>query len=71
MSTSVPRIRRGDDLVTSGLALEHFPAGIPVGRVTSVSSPSGALQLAISVGPFANLVNLQFVRVLLWSPQSP
>ncbi len=64
------RLRRGDDLVTSGLQLEHFPAGIPVGKVLSVSSPAGALQLAISVGPFANLVNLQFVRVLLWSPQT-
>ena len=64
------RVRRGDDLVTSGLQLEHFPAGIPVGRVLSVSAPSGALQLAISVAPFADLVNLQFVRVLLWSPQT-
>jgi rod shape-determining protein MreC len=63
-------VRRGDDLVTSGLQLEHFPAGIPVGRVASVSSPTGALQLAISVDPFANLVNVQFVRVLLWSPQT-
>jgi rod shape-determining protein MreC len=64
------RLRRGDALVTSGLQLEHFPAGIPVGRVLSVSSPPGALQLAISVSPFADLVNLQFVRVLLWSPQT-
>jgi rod shape-determining protein MreC len=64
------RVRRGDDLVTSGLQLEHFPAGIPVGKVLSVSSPPGALQLAISVAPFADLVNLQFVRVLLWSSQT-
>jgi rod shape-determining protein MreC len=64
------RLRRGDDLVTSGLQLEHFPAGIPVGKVLSVSSPAGALQLAISVEPFADLVNPQFVRVLLWSPQT-
>jgi hypothetical protein len=35
-----------------------------------VSSPAGALQLAISVSPFADLVDLQFVRVLLWSPQT-
>jgi rod shape-determining protein MreC len=63
-------VRRGDALVTSGLQLEHFPAGIPVGRVAAVSSPAGALQLQISVDPFADLVNLQFVRVLLWSPQT-
>jgi rod shape-determining protein MreC len=60
-------VKRGDSLVTSGL--DMFPAGIPVGRVTVVSSPVGALQQSISVAPFADLVNLQFVVVLLWSPQ--
>jgi rod shape-determining protein MreC len=60
-------VKRGDSLVTSGL--DMFPAGIPVGRVTAVSSPVGALQQSISIVPFADLVNLQFVRVLLWSPQ--
>jgi rod shape-determining protein MreC len=61
-------VRRGDLLVTSGLDL--FPAGIPVGTVTAVSSPAGVLQQEISLRPLADLVNLQFVRVLLWSPQS-
>ncbi len=37
---------------------------------SSVSSPPGGLQLEISANPYANLVNLQFVRVLLWSPQT-
>jgi len=60
-------VKKGDWLVTSGL--DMFPAGIPVGRVTAVSSPVGALQQSISVEPFADLVNLQFVVVLLWSPQ--
>lgn len=64
------RIRAGDKLVTSGLQLEHFPPGLPVGTVTSVVAPTGALQLEVDVKPFANLVNLQLVRVLLWSPQS-
>jgi rod shape-determining protein MreC len=62
-------VRRGDYLVTSGLSLEHFPPGIPVGKVEAVSAPSGALQLVLSVKPFASLDNLQFVKVLLWSPQ--
>ncbi len=62
-------VHRGDDMVTSGLSLEHFPAGIPVGTVESVSAPSGALQLVLSVKPYASLANLQFVKVLLWSPQ--
>jgi rod shape-determining protein MreC len=61
-------VRRGDLLVTSGLDL--FPAGIPVGTVTAVSSPAGVLQQEISLQPLADLVNLQFVRVVLWSPQS-
>ena len=60
-------IKRGDQLVTSGLTLEDFPAGIPVGTVTSVSS--GTLTLQVSLKPLVNLSNLQFVRVLLWSPQ--
>lgn len=64
------QVKRGDQLVTSGLSLEHFPSGIPVGTVAQVSAPAGALQLEISVKPLADLVNLQFVRVLLWSPQT-
>lgn len=64
------RLRKGDKLVTSGLQLEHFPPGIPVGTVSSVSSASGALQLNIDVKPFADLVDLELVRVLLWSPQA-
>jgi rod shape-determining protein MreC len=62
-------VHRGDYMVTSGLSLEHFPAGIPVGTVESVDAPSGALQLVASLKPFASLANLQFVKVLLWSPQ--
>lgn len=64
------QVRRGDDLVTSGLPLEHFPAGIPVGKVTAVFSTSGAFQLDVSMRPTPDLVDLQFVRALLWSPQT-
>jgi rod shape-determining protein MreC len=62
-------VKRGDTMVTSGLSLEPFPAGIPVGTVARVSAPSGALQLQVSLKPLADLSNLEFVRVLLWSPQ--
>jgi rod shape-determining protein MreC len=64
------QVKRGDPLVTSGLQGEDFPAGIPVGTVASVSAPAGGLQLAMAAKPYANLVDLQFVRVLLWSPQT-
>jgi cell shape-determining protein MreC len=63
-------IKRGDQLVTSGLQLEHFPEGIPVGTVASVYSPPGDLQLAISMKPYVDLGSLQVVQVLLWSAQS-
>lgn len=63
-------LRRGDKLVTSGLQLEDYPPGIPVGTVTHVSAPSGALQLSVEVHPFADLDDLELVQVLLWSPQT-
>jgi rod shape-determining protein MreC len=64
------RVKKGDALVTSGLSVEHFPSGIPVGKVTSVFSSAGDLQLVMSAQPLADIVNLQFVQVLLWSSQS-
>jgi rod shape-determining protein MreC len=64
------QVKRGDALVTSGLQGERFPAGIPVATVASVYAPAGGLQLDMAAKPYADLVNLQFVRVLLWSPQT-
>ena len=64
------QVKRGDALVTSGLEGERFPAGIPVGTVATVYAAPGGLQLAMSAKPYADLVNMQFVRVLLWSPQT-
>jgi len=64
------RVSKGAALVTSGLDVEKFPAGLPVGTVSSVSAPTGALELSVSMKPLADLANLQFVRVLLWSPQT-
>jgi rod shape-determining protein MreC len=63
-------VKRGDGLVTSGLQGERFPPGIPVGTVASVYAPAGGLQLSMAAKPYADLVNVQFVRVLLWSPQT-
>jgi rod shape-determining protein MreC len=65
------QVKPGDALVTSGLQGERFPPGIPVGTVASVFAPAGGLQLSLAARPYADLSNLQFVRVLLWSPQSP
>jgi rod shape-determining protein MreC len=64
------QVKRGEALVTSGLQGERFPPGIPVATVASVYAPAGGLQLTMSAKPYADLVNVQFVRVLLWSPQT-
>jgi rod shape-determining protein MreC len=64
------QVKRGEALVTSGLQGERFPPGIPVASVASVYAPAGGLQLTMSAKPYADLVNVQFVRVLLWSPQT-
>lgn len=65
-----PVVKRGDVLVTSGLSMEKYPPGIPIGKVTKVSNPPGASEPDIFVAPLVNLRDLSFVRVLLWSPQS-
>ena len=58
----------GEPVVTSGLERGLFPAQIPVGRVLSTSAPPGALQKEILLDPSVDLVRLEFVRVLLWTP---
>jgi rod shape-determining protein MreC len=65
----VPRVAVGSVLSTSGLSMENFPPGIPVGRVTAVTHPSGEVDPTLSVVPLVNAASLQYVQVLLWSPQ--
>lgn len=50
--------------VTSGLNDSIFPAGIPVGRVTTAKSAPGELQQDVTMEPIADLGRLRFVRVL-------
>jgi rod shape-determining protein MreC len=63
------KLKVGDVLLTSGLALERFPKDIPVGRVTSVKQVPGALQQNVTIQPVVDLSRLEFVEVLQWSPQ--
>ncbi|HLY83448.1 MAG TPA: rod shape-determining protein MreC, partial [Acidimicrobiales bacterium] len=63
------KLKVGDVLLTSGLALERFPKDIPVGRVTSVKQVPGALQQSVTIQPVVDLSRLEFVEVLQWSPQ--
>ena len=65
---AVPKVKAGQDLVTSGLSLEKFPKGIPVGRISKVTSPPGAAEPLIYMVPLVNPATLSYLQVLLWSP---
>jgi rod shape-determining protein MreC len=64
-------VTRGEILSTSGLQFEKFPPGIPVGRVTAVSTPPGSLQESITLAPLVNPSQQALVTVLVWSGQTP
>ncbi len=65
-SASVPR--KGQLVVTSGLQGAAFPAGIPVGTVSSVKDRGGSLTQQITMKPVAQLTGLQYVAVVQWLP---
>jgi rod shape-determining protein MreC len=60
------RVKRGDLVVTAGTEPSRYPAGIPVGRVASVSKAPGALEPSILLKPVVDFRRLEFVRVLQW-----
>ena len=64
------KVTKGSLLLTSGLAGGVFPAGIPVGTVTSASSIAGAGGVDVTVLPAADLSNLGYVDVLQWTAGS-
>ncbi len=68
-SAAAPKLHRGEVLFTSGLSMEDFPAGIPVGRVTSVSTPTGETEPVVDLRPLVDPAGLGYVDILLWSPQ--
>lgn len=64
-----PRVKPGQELFTSGLNMEKFPPGIPVGKVVKVTKSPGSTEPQITLAPLVNLNQLNYLRVLLWSPQ--
>lgn len=64
-----PAMKKGDDVVTSGLDLEKFPPNIPVGKVVTASTTPGASEPEIDLTPMVDLSQLTYLQVLLWSPQ--
>jgi len=65
----MPVQKVGDLLSTSGLEMEKFPKGIPVGKVSKVVKVPGAIEPEIDLTPVVNSATISFVQVLLWSPQ--
>jgi len=58
----------GSTFFTNGLQGAQFPPGIPIGRITSATTPLNSTQMAISLKPSADLGRLSFVDVVLWEP---
>jgi rod shape-determining protein MreC len=58
-----------DILVTSGIGNRSpYPPDIPVGKVTAVSSSDATLSKELQVDLLANLTDLEFVTVVLYTP---
>jgi rod shape-determining protein MreC len=66
----IGRIRRGDIVLTAGGTESLAPQNIPVGRVVNRISRSTAEGPLLEIEPYANLDELNFVRVVLYKPAS-
>jgi rod shape-determining protein MreC len=64
-------LKVGSSVVTSGVDLAAFPAGIPVARVATFSNKPGSTDPAVTLTPLVDLSKLSLVRVELYSPQTP
>lgn len=62
------QVNRGDPVITSGQDESLFPAGIPVGTVSSVRSREGDLDLEVRATPVASATTTSVVRVILYTP---
>ncbi len=61
-------LHKGELMYTSSLDAASFPPGIPVARVRSFHTASGASQESIVVDPAADLDHLAYVDVVQWVP---
>lgn len=61
----------GDDVMTSGLDRSIYPPDIPVGRVDSVGTDPEQLSQVLHLDLLADLDNLAYVRVVMWTPPEP
>ena len=60
----------GDIVSTSGGSFSLAPADLPVGEVVEVRQGSPSEGLILEMRPYANLDDLEFVQVILYTPES-
>jgi rod shape-determining protein MreC len=61
-------LKEGETIVTSGLDRSLYPAGIPVGTVTSVNAGTHDLRKNVKLEPSSDLRKSSEVAVLQWKP---
>lgn len=64
-----PQEKVGQIVTTSGLAMEKFPKGIPVGKVSKVVQTPGAIEPEIDLTPLIDPTSVSYLDIALWSPQ--
>lgn len=57
----------GDPVVTSGIQGSSYPPDLVVGVISEVDFDAASLELKVRIRPVADLDNLRFVTVLLWT----
>jgi len=65
--TEETAIKVGDPVVTSGIEGSSYPPDLAVGVISGVEFDSRLLEQEISVRPVADLADLRFVTVILWT----
>ncbi len=60
-------VPEAEPVMTSGLERSVFPPDIPVGEIDDVNPSGDLLSQELRVDPYADLDNLNYVRVLQWS----
>lgn len=64
-----PKEKVGQVISTSGLPMEKFPKGIPVGRVSKIVKVTGASEPEIDLTPIIDPTSISYLDIALWSPQ--
>ena len=65
--TEETNISVGDPVVTSGIQGSSYPPDLAVGVISSVNFDTSSLELKVQIDPVADLENLRFLTVILWT----